>query len=165
MTTKTSPGVVSPVALDAMRGVVKALIELHRGLLAESIRRHEEAHQLELAPLQKLHLATTDPELAWLRPMSELIVEIDEYLDEPRLDPAELDAIRAELETLTADSSAPESSGARIRELVDASIPVAVAYVELERALLSVPRHEVSRDESRAPTWRKRRGATAPHAR
>ena len=135
MSTLTTRASTRSAAENAARGAMGALIELHRALLAHAFFQHEQAHEVRLAPLERLHLATTDAAFAWLRPMSELIVELDELLDAPRSDPGELVAFRTEIERLTAASDDPTSIGARLRALLDTEVTVAASYAALEREL------------------------------
>jgi len=135
MPTLTTRGPIRSAVENAARGAMGALIELHRALLAHAFFQHEQAHEVRLAPLERLHLATTDAAFAWLRPMSELIVELDELLDAPRSDPGELVAFRTEIERLTAASDDPTSIGARLRALLDTEVTVAASYAALEREL------------------------------
>ena len=57
-----------------------ALLELHKALLDRERGRYEQIHGRVTAG-KMLQLAFQDPQFAWLRSMSELIVRIDELLD------------------------------------------------------------------------------------
>ena len=56
------------------------LLELHKALLDRERERYERIHGKVTAG-KMLQLAFQDPQFAWLRSMSELIVRIDELLD------------------------------------------------------------------------------------
>src|SRR5690349_4966033 len=78
----------------AMRDAAESLMDLHRTLLDDAIRRYEDEYGALLGPLDVLRLATCDPSFGWLRPLSELIVDIDEQLDRSPSERVDVDAIR-----------------------------------------------------------------------
>src|SRR5437588_9438864 len=71
-----------------MTGAIKArlsaarhgLLELHKALLDAERARYERIHG-KVTAAKMLQLALQDPQFAWLRSMSELIVRIDELVD------------------------------------------------------------------------------------
>ena len=68
------------VALQQLRDVRRGLIHLHKTLLdAERLRYERVNGRVEGGTL--LQLLIHDPWFGWLRPLSELIVQIDERLD------------------------------------------------------------------------------------
>lgn len=60
----------------------KALQQLHKELLMLEAKRLEQKMGKKLTPYELLHASLNDPSLAWLRKMSELIVNIDTIIDE-----------------------------------------------------------------------------------
>jgi hypothetical protein len=62
-----------------LRDIREALLRLHRALLDWERRRHERVHG-RLSATELLQVLLHDPEFAWLRPLSECIVRIDEML-------------------------------------------------------------------------------------
>lgn len=60
-----------------------ALVTLHKTLLDSERVGYEQAIGRIPSPNHFLHLVTTDPWFAWLRPLSRLIVTLDEALDAP----------------------------------------------------------------------------------
>ena len=83
---RKSEGSVLPADLrrrlnDARLG----LLALHKALLDYERIRYERTHGRVETSGAFLHLAIHDPHFAWLRPISELVVQIDELLvtDEP----------------------------------------------------------------------------------
>lgn len=60
-----------------------ALLTLHKTLLESERIGYEQAIGQIPSPNHFLHLVTTDPWFAWLRPLSRLIVTLDEALDAP----------------------------------------------------------------------------------
>src|SRR5688572_1017074 len=60
--------------------VRQGLLELHKALLDGERARYEAVHG-KVSAGKMLQLAFQDPQFAWLRSMSELIVRIDEWLE------------------------------------------------------------------------------------
>jgi hypothetical protein len=60
-----------------LRPVRQGLIELHKGLIDAEREQYEQVHG-RLQPAELLQLLLGDPQFAWLRSISELIVQIDE---------------------------------------------------------------------------------------
>jgi hypothetical protein len=73
---------------DRLAGVRPPLLELHRQLLAAE-RADMERFQGRLSGAEFLQIATDSLRLAWLQPVSELIVEIDEALEAPEPGPGD----------------------------------------------------------------------------
>jgi hypothetical protein len=72
------PGAIAAARLRAMR---MALLALHKTLLDYERLRYERTHGRIDTAGQALHLVMNDPWFAWLRPMSALVVQADETLD------------------------------------------------------------------------------------
>ena len=83
--------------------VSQALIGLHRSLIEHARRNYEREHGAIAGPAEFLRLLTTDAFFAWIRPLSELIVSIDEAgeLDEGSKDKL-ASAVRSSVEQLVA---------------------------------------------------------------
>ena len=102
----TSPESPSPTAQrrrEALAGLGASLRSLHRVLVERSRRDFERQRHAILGAGELLKLLTSDAHFAWLRELSELIVDLDIFLD---VDPAPGDddaaAVRAEAERLLA---------------------------------------------------------------
>ena len=86
-----------------------ALLRLHKTLLDWERAAYERVHG-RVSGHELLHAILNDPQFAWLRPLSELIVRIDETLDNDVADiPGETDAIVAQARTLVV----PDETGNR----------------------------------------------------
>jgi hypothetical protein len=59
----------------------EALLRLHKALMESERAGYERIFGKIASPYQFLHLLTTDPWFAWLRPVSQLIAAMDEMLD------------------------------------------------------------------------------------
>jgi len=73
------PGAVAAAKLRAMR---MALLVLHKTLLDHERLRYERTHGRIESAGQALQLVMNDPWFAWLRPISALVVQADEKLDD-----------------------------------------------------------------------------------
>jgi hypothetical protein len=71
----------SDPARQRLLGLSKALVSLHKTLLDSERVGYEESFGKIATPAQYLNLVMGDPWFAWLRTLSEFIVQIDETLD------------------------------------------------------------------------------------
>jgi hypothetical protein len=62
--------------------LAKALMELHRDLLMLQAKALESESGRKISPYELLHASLHDPQFAWLRLMSDIIVNIDTLVDE-----------------------------------------------------------------------------------
>ena len=85
---------------DHLETARKAALDLHKVLLDAVRVDYERAHGRIEAPAELLRLVTNDPTFAWLRPLSQLIVAIDDCAEDPDADPREAAALRGELSRL-----------------------------------------------------------------
>ena len=72
-----------------------ALVKLHKALLDSERQLYERDIGEIQSPNHFFQLLTSDPFFAWLRPISQLIVAIDETLDAKDLTDADVDAVMA----------------------------------------------------------------------
>jgi hypothetical protein len=84
----------------------KALLHLHKTLLDWERAAYERIHG-RVSSTELLKATMEDPQFAWLRPISELIVRIDESVDtEPQNGPVDVEAIAARARAATAADEA-----------------------------------------------------------
>jgi hypothetical protein len=80
----------------------KSLLHLHKTLLDWERAAYERVHG-RVSSTELLKATMEDPQFAWLRPISELIVRIDESVDmEPQNGPVDVEAIVARARAATA---------------------------------------------------------------
>lgn len=120
-----------------------ALRALHRALI-ERARRDYENERLETVGAGRLlQLLAGDPYFAWLRPLSELMVDLDMVRDAgPALMDELASAIRPAIEHVIPVSSAlttPEGFGERYWPYLQDDPHVAMAHAALKQALASWP--------------------------
>jgi len=120
-----------------------ALRTLHRVLVARSRYDFERERHAVLNRAELLQLLTSDPRFAWLRSLSELIVDLDVFL---KTDPAPTDddasALGAELQRLLAPASAAGTESdfaAHYWPYVQDDGQVALAHGEVLQALVRLP--------------------------
>src|ERR1041385_3790427 len=73
-----------------------AVVKLHKALLYSERQVYEKNIGLIQSPNHFFQLLTSDPFFAWLRPISQLIVAIDETLDAKELTHTDVDAVMAQ---------------------------------------------------------------------
>lgn len=118
--------------VNARRG----LLRVHAALLDEERIRYEREYGRIEGSGALLQLVIHDPWFAWLRPVSELIVAIDELLDDAG--PVEPDLAEALL-THTRDQLRPDEAGEAFQQryyrLLQEAPAVAVAHAEARNLL------------------------------
>jgi hypothetical protein len=114
-------------ARERLNGVRDALLRLHKALLESERVGYERAKGRIGSSQEFLQLALQHEWFAWLRPVSELIVQIDELLDGEHPMTDELaSAIVERTRTLLTDGQAP--FGRRYHELLQRDPGVLVAH-------------------------------------
>lgn len=116
----------SAARLEALR---RGLLRLHKALLGAERAEYELEHGPIANGAQLLQLVIGDPHFAWLRPMSGLIVLIDEHQEskEPRT-AEEAEGLVQQVRTLTTPNE-------RYQRLLQEHADVAAAQKEIEKAL------------------------------
>ena len=117
--------------VHAARALRDAARGLHKQLLAAVQRRFEKLHRRVQGPGELLELAVHDPLFAWLKPLSALLVEVEE-LDDTAAGRERLEALRESLlHLLEADAE----FGAVYRVYLQSEPDVVMAHAQLRRAL------------------------------
>lgn len=103
------PDSTSPASLEErsrLSTLRNTLLALHKVLLETERVRYERVNGRITDMFQLLNLTINDPAFAWLRPLSSLIVQIDEQLDdkEKPMTSAQVKAARDEIRQLLAPS-------------------------------------------------------------
>jgi hypothetical protein len=117
-----------------------ALLRLHKQLLdAEKVRYERTQGRIE-GGMAFLRLATTDPWFAWIRPLSSLIVEIDDALDaEAPMSSADVHAYRDRIRAFVAIDPEGSPHHQEYDDAVQATPEVLIAHVSLVRLLQREP--------------------------
>ena len=117
-----------------LEGVRTPLLELHKALVDSERVSYEEIVGQIRSPNHFLQLLTTDPWFAWLHPLSQLIVSIDEALDrkEP-LTPAEVDAVFTQVQRLLVASEIGEGFSRHYFDALQRDPGVVLAHAAVTR--------------------------------
>ena len=98
--------VATPAERSQLSTIRNSLLALHKLLLEVERVRYERANGRITDMFQLLNLTINDPAFAWLRPLSALIVQIDERMDDKEnpMTSAQVAAMRAEVRELLTPS-------------------------------------------------------------
>jgi hypothetical protein len=121
--------------------LANALRELHRGLVEVVRREYESAHLTELGAGELLQLLTTAPEFAWLRALSELMVDLDFVREAAPAAQADTASVaRGSVEHLLSNAQDPAGEFARrYWPYVHSEPRVAMAHAAVKQALSGWP--------------------------
>lgn len=118
----------------ALRDVSKVLIPLHKALIDAARDDYTALGMGEIAsPTQLLRLIQEDPFFAWLKPITSLIVDIDE-MARTDFTPDEAEAIGNRLDALFGGNAAPDFAE-RYLPLLQREVDVAIGHAAARRAL------------------------------
>jgi hypothetical protein len=117
---------------DRLEEVRQALLTLHKTLVDSERVTYEATMGAIRSPNQFLQLLTTDPWFAWLHPLSQLIVSIDEALDgkEP-LTGAAVDAVVKEANILLAPSETGDGFSHHYFDALQRDPNVVIAHADV----------------------------------
>src|SRR3954468_18456060 len=119
-----------------LTGLRHGLLRLHKTLLDWERGIYERDHGRQSGG-DLLKLLLDDPHFAWLRPMSQTIVRIDELLDAD--EPLTESEITELLTTANELTSAGDGAGQRYQEALQGSPEVVVAHRDVRAALKQTP--------------------------
>ncbi len=123
--------------------LARALRDLHRALVERARTDYLRDNEIggDISPSELLRLLTTDPYFAWLRGLSEMMVDIDSIrdLEESKQDPAGVRAAVERFITPTKDSEAPDAFAQRYWPYLHDDPQVAMAHADVKRALAGWP--------------------------
>jgi len=109
-----------------------ALLKLHKALVDSERVGYEKTIGKIQSPNHFLQLLTTDPWFAWLRPLSQLIVAMDEALDaEEPLTQAKVDALTQQAKLLLVASETSEGFPGHYHQALQRDPDVVLAHAEV----------------------------------
>lgn len=94
----------------SLQNAHKQLLELHRTLIAATRKDYEREHGPVENPYTLLSLVSNDPAFAWLRPLTTLLVEIDDLLEQEEMSTYLASAVRAAAAVLLMPSEVEDTS-------------------------------------------------------
>ena len=116
----------------------RSLLHLHKTMLDWERSVYERAHG-RMSPGDLLGIVMSDPQFAWLRPISELIVRIDEALETDAPDiVTDVEAIVSQTRTLVALDFEMANYSERYRSALQESPDAVLAHRDVTRKLEGV---------------------------
>lgn len=126
-----------------MNELAQALRELHRSLVENERRAYELEIGTLLSPGDFLQLLISDARFAWLRALSELMVDLDVFLEaDPSPTEDEAAAVRAEVEWLIAAPAPPEVASDFAKHylpLIAGDPHIAMAHARVKQVIQKLP--------------------------
>jgi hypothetical protein len=121
----------------------QALLPLHKTLLEWERKTYERMHGRKMAGAELLRVIMSDPQFAWLHPISELIVRIDQTLDEAAPDTAvDVDAIVTQARRLVAPDQTEKPHAERYLVALQEVPDAVIAHGRVTSLLKDVPTRE-----------------------
>jgi len=121
----------------------RALLPLHKTLLEWERKNYEREHGRKMGAGELLQIIMTAPQFAWLRPISEVIVRIDEALDEEAPDTTvDVDAIIIQARRLVAPDQTEKPYAQRYLTALQEVPDVVVAHGKVTAILKENPPRE-----------------------
>jgi hypothetical protein len=122
---------------DALAAVAETLRPLHKALIEVTQVAYEREHGTVAGPAALFQLLVHDPHFAWLRPMSGLMADLDEILDEDEpIEAARAAELRQRVEGLITEGG--HEFSARYLAVLQAEPDVVMAHAALRRALARI---------------------------
>jgi hypothetical protein len=116
---------------QALRDVSKALLPLHRALI-EAAKEDYAFAVAPVKPSQLLQLLNDDPFFAWLKPVTALIVDIDE-MARTDFEPSDVAAIAGRVEALFGAQSG-EGFSVQYIPMLQRKVDIAIGHAALRKA-------------------------------
>ena len=121
----------------------RALLPLHKTLLEWERKIYEREHGRKMGAGELLQIIMIAPQFAWLRPISEVIVRIDQALDEEAPDtPVDVDAIIIQARRLVAPDQTEKPYAQRYLTALQDVPDVVVAHGKVTAILKENPARE-----------------------
>jgi hypothetical protein len=121
----------------------RALLPLHKTLLEWERKSYEREHGRKMGAGELLQIIMTAPQFAWLRPISEVIVRIDQALDEEAPDTTvDVDAILTQARRLVAPDQTEKPYAQRYLTALQEVPDVVVAHGKVTAILKENPARE-----------------------
>src|SRR5437868_9607609 len=133
--TKTGESLISAESRERLRGVSRALLRLHKALLEDERVQFERVRGRIESSGEFLQLVLQDEWFAYLRPLSALVVEIDELLDAEEATDAEACALIAQARVMLKPSETGNEFERRYYAAIQRDPDVIFAEREVMRIL------------------------------
>jgi len=140
---------------ESVEVVRRALLEFHKRLIEAARVEHEKVHGRVETSGEYLTLLTTDEAFLWLRPISELILALDELGGMPEASDEDAAAARFEVERIL--SSGQGGSAVRFQPLLEISPDAVISLARLQQAAMLLPMtadHKRNALDGRRASWK-----------
>jgi hypothetical protein len=124
---------------EAVKAASASLRGLHHALVEAARERYAATSGPVDSPGEMLRLLMHEPEFAWLRQLSGLMVDVDELLDLAEISERDAAAVRVEIERLIAAPADDPSFGAHYREALQGDPDVVIAHGKTRAAVGALP--------------------------
>jgi len=119
-----------------LREISRLLLPLHRALIEAARSDFAFAYEAVDRPSQLLSLLNEHPFFAWLKPMTALIVHIDE-MSRTDFEPAEFEDVVKRVNSLVSNGASP-GFAEHYLPMLQRDVEVAIAHAALRQALIRV---------------------------
>ena len=133
--TKTNEGLISAESRERLRGVSRALLRLHKALLDDERAQFERVRGRIESSGEFLQLVLHDEWFSYLRPLSALVVQIDELLDAKEATNEEASALIAQARAMLKPSETGNEFERRYYAAIQRDPDVIFAQREVVRLL------------------------------
>src|SRR5687767_483831 len=122
--------------------LLKTLLHLHKTLLDWERSAYERVHGRQSAS-ELLKVIVSDPQFAWLRPLTELIVRIDSALEAEAPDsPLDIEALVSHARAIVTPDEATGAHAQRYLEALQEHPDAVIAHGGVTKVLKEVPTRE-----------------------
>ena len=130
--------VSAAMAVARLRALRIAVLALHKSVLDAERARYERLHGSITSPQHALRLVMDDPFFAWLRPLSDFVIQADIRLSDRNAlpGPADVDQFVSRLRAMVQNGSPTDPFATEYRRVLQ-SVPEAVVLHGQLMALLS----------------------------
>ena len=121
--------------VQQLQQVRHAMLELHRRLIDAQRIQYEKLHGRIETPSEFLGLVLEHPDFEWIRALSALVAQLDEWSEEQPGDERELQVILDTLRRLIQPQGSDSAFGGKYWEMVENTPEVLIEHVKLTRLL------------------------------
>jgi hypothetical protein len=124
------------MAAARVRALRTVVLELHKAALDAERARYEQAHGPIGSPHQVLRLVMEDPFFAWLRPLSDFVIQADIRLSDGKvLSPADAEKFASQLRSMVKSQSQTDRFAVEYRRTLQHVPEVVVLHGKLTALL------------------------------
>lgn len=125
-------------ARDSLRDLSARLLRLHTALFERARQSYEEIHGTQ-APRDLLPLVIGDQHFAWLRPLSGMIVAIDEVVDGEEVALRDVEGLFRQVQRLLRSDDSDPAFHTHYRDALQESPDVVMRHADVVKLLAAPP--------------------------